>query len=121
MQDSKKEVGKKGESFAEEYLKGKGYQILGRNLACRYGEIDLVAKKKNLLYFVEIKRRRGNEYGSALESISPQKIRRIKRTAEYLLCQHPDWQTLIPFFSVVAIDESVSSGVQVDFLPDAFQ
>ena len=58
---STKEVGNFGEQIAEKYLENKGYQILDRNYSCRFpgspqkGEIDIVAKKADIISFVEVK------------------------------------------------------------------
>lgn len=119
---STRDKGAIGEDIAEKYLKSQGYDILGRNLSCRYGEIDLVARKKDRLFFVEIKRRRGNDFGSAIEAVSNIKQKRIRKSAEYFLFKNKEWQKLIPFFSVVAIDEDLEgcSDPRIEFLPDAF-
>jgi len=121
MNKTKREIGDEGESVAERYLKSQGYRIIGKNMECRYGEIDIVARKENCLYFVEIKSRSGSTYGSALESISEEKMGRIRRTAEALLLKHKDWQDLIPFLSALAIDEDKNGDVKIEFLPDAFE
>ncbi len=118
---SRKKTGDQGEDRAESYLKQEGFKILGKNMISRYGEIDLVAQKDDQLYFVEVRKRIGTEYGSALESITPRKIMRIKKTAQYLLMKHSEWQQLVPFFSVIAIDETISEGEQIEFLRDAFE
>lgn len=49
------EIGKKGEDVAYFYLKNKNFTILDRNYNCRGGEIDIVARKNNKLYFIEVK------------------------------------------------------------------
>lgn len=51
------ETGKIGEEIAVAYLKQNGYQIIERNFECRQGEIDIIAKDKNDLVFVEVKTR----------------------------------------------------------------
>ena len=79
-----------------------------------------MAQKNNHLHFVEIRRRIGDGYGQALESITSKKISRIRKTAEYLLMQEKKWQDFVPFFSVVAIDENERGEVNIEFLPDAF-
>lgn len=119
---STRDKGTVGEDIAEKYLKSQGYDILGRNLNCRYGEIDLVARKKDHLFFVEIKLRKGNDFGSAIEAVSSTKQKRIRKSAEYFLFKKKEWQKLIPFFSVVAIDEDQDgqSAPRIEFLPDAF-
>jgi putative endonuclease len=118
-----REKGSVGEDVAERYLKKLGYKILGRNMTCRYGEIDLVAQKKNCLYFVEIKRRVGKTFGMALEAVSTTKQSRIRKSAEHFLYRNREWQKLIPYFSVIAIDEDPEGlmAPQIEFLPDAFQ
>lgn len=120
MKESTKKTGDKGEEIAEAYLKVQGYKILAKNLSCRYGEIDIVAQKKNHLFFVEIRRRIGETYGSALESITKKKLLRIRKTAQYYLGRERQWEKLVPFFSVVAIDEDADGKVKIEFLPDAY-
>ncbi|MBF0106119.1 MAG: YraN family protein [Deltaproteobacteria bacterium] len=121
MELTKKQIGAEGEDEAEQYLIKRGYKIIGRNMNTRYGEIDLVAQKQNCLYFVEIRRRVGGAYGSALESLSSEKINRIKKTAHALLFKNKGWSQLIPFFSVIAIDETRDGRKTIEFMPDAFE
>ncbi len=119
---STRQMGDIGEAMAAEYLEKQGFEILGRNLHCRYGEIDLVAQKKTSLYFIEIKRRVGATHGKAIDAISPTKIKRIRNSANHFLFKNPTWQKLIPYFSVVAIDEDPTGATppKIEFLPDAF-
>ncbi len=49
------EIGKIGEVIAADFLIKNGYTILGKNFSCHYGEIDIIAMKKNVLHFVEVK------------------------------------------------------------------
>lgn len=107
--------------MAQDYLEKEGYTILGKNMTSRYGEIDLVAQKNDQLFFVEVRRRIGGEYGSALESITSKKVVRIRKTAQHLLMKHAEWRKLVPFFSVLSIDESGAQGEQIEFLRDAFE
>lgn len=119
MKFFKKQIGDAGEDLATDYLKENGFKILDRNLSCPYGEIDLVAAKKDHLYFVEIRRRTNKKYGSALESITFAKQNKIRKSAQYFLNKNKDWQEKIPFFSVLAIDD-VEGFPKIEFLPDAF-
>lgn len=52
------EVGLKAEDICSKYLQSKGYKILEQRFKCKAGEIDIIAYKKNLLAFVEVKRRK---------------------------------------------------------------
>ncbi len=117
----KKKIGADGEQMAENYLVNLGYKILARNVNCRYGEIDIIAAKTNRLYFVEIRRRRSDDYGTALESISDEKMGRIRRAAESIRLANSEWREMIPFLSVVAIDEDTNGKTKIEFLPDAFE
>ena len=115
----KQSTGKSGEEMARNYLEEQGYHILGHNLTSPYGEIDVVALKDKNLHFVEIRTRLNDEFGSALESITKQKVLKIRKTASYLKIQNPSWNQYAPYFSVIAIDQK--DGVNhLEFLPDAF-
>lgn len=81
--------GKIGEELAKKYLEEKGYQILLPNFRTRFGEIDLIAAKNNLLVFVEVKLKREENLGKPEEMITQQKIRKIQQAAEYFLTTNP--------------------------------
>ncbi len=76
---SNRDFGNKGEDLACEYLKKNGYEILERNKHfSRYCEIDIIAKVKNKVVFVEVKTRRTNSCGSPLEAVTRSKYNNIK-------------------------------------------
>lgn len=77
----RRKVGKYGENIAADYLGSLGYQVLDRNYFTKYGEIDLICIKKNVLYFVEVKYRRNVNYGTPKDGITPKKVQRIKKSA----------------------------------------
>ena len=80
-----KSLGNKGEQSAAKYLENKGYEIVICNFRTRYGEIDIIAKDKELLVFVEVKLRRSKSYGTGLEAITPHKVEKIHQVAmEYI-------------------------------------
>ncbi len=78
-------IGNKGEDLACKYLQKQGYKILERNYRIRGGEIDVVAKDKDTLVFVEVKTRYSHEYGLPLESMTPWKIRSLLKTARFYI------------------------------------
>ncbi|OGH47744.1 MAG: hypothetical protein A3A51_04900 [Candidatus Levybacteria bacterium RIFCSPLOWO2_01_FULL_39_10] len=78
-----------GEDLAANFLKKKGYKIIDRNFRLGYGEIDIIAVKKNTLVFVEVKTRRGSLYGTPFEQISSNKLRTIVRTAQFYKLNNP--------------------------------
>lgn len=57
------ELGRYGEDLATDYLKDQGYDVLERNIRYRFGEVDIIAKKENMLIVVEVKTRRTHTYG----------------------------------------------------------
>lgn len=82
---NKRKQGSQYEAFAAEYLERNGYRIVDRNYHGPGGELDLVAARDGTLIFVEVKMRSGTEFGSPLEAITPEKRRRILRTARHYL------------------------------------
>ena len=82
-------LGKFAENRAEKMLADAGLSILCRNYRCRQGEIDLIAQDGDTLVFVEVRSRGRQDYGSAAESISSTKQRRIIATARHYLATLP--------------------------------
>jgi len=75
-------VGLKAEDKAVEYLKKYGYSIVERNFHSRFGEIDIVAKKDDILHFIEVKYSKKYD---AIERITPKKFQRIIKTIDYYI------------------------------------
>ncbi|MFQ5472424.1 MAG: YraN family protein [Dehalococcoidia bacterium] len=82
MPDPRRGLGDLGERLAERHLLAKGYRILERNFRIREGEIDLIAEVGGTLVFVEVRARRGARMGTAIESVTPAKQRRLVALAE---------------------------------------
>jgi len=80
MMSYNKEKGKLGENLACKYLSKNGYEIIERNKSfSRSCEIDIIAKDKNTLVFVEVKTRKNNNFGSPLEAVTRTKYNHIKQ------------------------------------------
>jgi putative endonuclease len=94
--------GRAGESAAAAFLAGLGYRIVGRNLRLPGGEIDLVALDERTLVFVEVKRRDGGRFGSALSAVDAAKRRRLRAlAADYAQVVAPQARIR---FDIVTID-----------------
>lgn len=78
-------LGKFAENRAEALLKSAGLSIVTRNWRCRHGEIDLIARDGHVLVFVEVRSRKHQEYGTAADSITATKQRRIILAARQYL------------------------------------
>ncbi|MEE8408290.1 MAG: YraN family protein [Myxococcota bacterium] len=77
--------GAAAEELAADYLRNEGYRIVARNHRCAGGELDLVAWDGDILCFIEVRSRASDAFGDPLETITPQKIRRVVRAArDYL-------------------------------------
>lgn len=75
----------RGETLAVWYLEKNGYKILEQNYRNRMGEIDIIAREKKTLVFVEVKSRRSIRYGSPKWAVTPKKQRKISMVALYYL------------------------------------
>ena len=87
-------VGVRGEDIAASFLEKKQHKILERNYRTKRGEIDIISQKydeatgENVLVFVEVKARRGLQFGRALEAMTTEKMERVRRAAEFYMTHH---------------------------------
>jgi putative endonuclease len=95
--------GEPGEGYAAQALLGMGYRILRRNFSCRFGEIDIIAVKGDIIAFVEVKTRRPGGMVSGVEAVTPAKQRRIVAAAMiWMKATGCDLQPRFDIASVVA-------------------
>ena len=80
-------LGRIGEEVAATYLQIKGYAILAKNFTVKIGEIDLIAKDKGVLVFVEVKTRRSLQFGNPAEAVNYYKQKKIIKVAQWYLQQ----------------------------------
>lgn len=81
--------GLEGEGKATEYLKSRGFQLVQSRFKSRHGEVDLIARKEGILYFIEVKYRPDSRLGSGLMSITAEKKLRLMDAAGVYLIDHP--------------------------------
>ncbi len=98
------EDGRKAEEMAAAYLEHRGWKVLARNYRCRYGELDIVARRGGLLSFVEVRYRRDGALASPLESLDHRKLLRIRRSAECYLAHHPGLRLLERRMDVILLE-----------------
>jgi putative endonuclease len=94
---SKRRLGDLGEDVCCKYLKNKGFSVIERNYLKPWGEIDIVAKKAEKLYFVEVKTVSRESSYRPEDNVHPAKIKRLHRVIQtYLLARKVkkdvDWQ-----------------------------
>ena len=86
----RQETGILGEKLAAGFLQKQGYHILQTNYRCPEGEVDIVARYKDRLVFVEVRTKRSSEFGSPEESITPAKMDKLRRVAAHYRQKHDD-------------------------------
>jgi putative endonuclease len=105
--NQKEALGAWGEYYAARLYQKAGFQILLRNSFNRsgkqLGEIDLIARRGEVLVFVEVKTRVSTQFGLPEESISYFKRQRLVRSAQWFLAKFPDYGRLRPRIDVCAI------------------
>ncbi len=115
------DTGALGERAAAAYFRRKGYRIVGANVRCRFGEIDLIVSDEVYLVFAEVKTRSPGSLSFPREAVDARKQERIIKTALLYLSRHPT--ALQPRFDVVEVtagDGTDFSHWKINHLPDAF-
>ncbi|KAF3980987.1 MAG: YraN family protein [Methylococcales symbiont of Hymedesmia sp. n. MRB-2018] len=106
--------GEKSEQIACDYLLKQGLSLLEKNFSCRYGEVDLIMKDFNTLVIVEVRFRKSNKFGGAIESITEKKQAKIiAATQFYLMCNKLNHAIR---FDVIAL----SNNTEINWIKNAF-
>jgi putative endonuclease len=114
----KKELGKKGEDLALRFLKKNGYRIFARNYVCKMGEIDIIAKEKDTLAFIEVKTRTSTAFGPPQLAVNSAKQMQLSKVALYFL-KEKGIEDVKARFDVVAILLG-PKGPEIELIRDAF-
>ena len=117
--EARRAQGDAAEDRACRHLGGAGFTIVERNFRTRGGEIDIVARKGNVLAFVEVRSREVPDYGTPEESVTPAKRRRIVAAARRYLSKVPPSSWREARFDVIAIEGSGKNAVLRHY-PGAF-
>ncbi len=97
-----RDTGLEGEDFAVRFLKSKGYRIIERNFRTRYGEIDIVARRKAEIVFLEVKTRSSDSFGVPQEAVDRRKLSKISTVASHFI-QKKGLENFSIKFEIVAI------------------
>ena len=113
-------LGTRGEELAAAFLTRAGLEVVARNYRSRLGEIDLVARDRDELVFVEVKTRSSTAFGEPAEAVSPRKARRLRTlAARWLAERRPPYTTELRF-DVVSVLRSRIGAAHVVHLRGAF-
>ena len=113
---NKRKIGSEKEKVAASYLINQGYSIVEMNFFSRNGEIDIIARDANYLVFVEVKYRKDQKLGFAVEAVNYGKMQSIIRTARYYMYSQGYAEDTPCRFDVVAIQ-----GSEVSLIQNAFE
>ena len=95
------ELGKKGEQLAVDFLLKNGYAIVARNYRYQKAEVDIIAKKEDVVAVVEVKTRSTNNFGNPQDFVKPKQIQRLVKAIDaYVIANDLDVEVR---FDVVAI------------------
>ena len=111
--------GRFGEEQAARYLQRRGYRIEARNFRCRFGEIDIIARRGRYLVFVEVKQRQDRRFAEAREYVTGRKQARILAAARLYLAQNET--DLQPRFDVIEVYGGEGERTKIVHLENAFE
>ncbi len=115
----KKHIGQLGEKEAVRYLKKKKYKIIETNYTNYYGEIDIIAKDKNCVVFVEVKTRTSTDFGYASQAVNWRKQKKLKLLAQTY--DEKSYDMNIRFDIVeVYIDKKSNNIIRIHHIENAF-
>lgn len=86
--DNRRQTGMFGEELVAKELTRQGYKILDRNWRTQAGELDIIAEKKGILYFVEVRTKSSASFGTPAESITLHKQAKLNTMALLYLQAH---------------------------------
>ncbi len=112
-------TGKAGEEMAAQHLTKLGYRILERNYRCPLGEIDIIARERDILVFVEVKSRRTEKFGDPELAVGQAKQKKITLISLSYLSEK-SYPPLNVRFDVVAV-KIRPQGTEIKLFRDAFE
>lgn len=112
------ETGKTGEDLATIYLENKGYSIIERNFRSRRNEVDIIANKKTILHFVEVKTRSNLDFALPEAKVKGPKLKHLKEAAEAYLFLHPEWKDIQ--FDILSIINKADGNTSYFMIEDVF-
>jgi putative endonuclease len=113
-------LGRAAENIAADFLRVQGLEILERNYLRRVGELDIVARERDVLVIAEVRTRSSDRYGGAAASVDPRKQQRLIRAASQLLQQRRDFSQLRVRFDVLVVSEMDAGCGRVEWIRHAF-
>lgn len=115
-------LGAWGEALAAEYLRKKHYKLIASGYRSRFGEIDLIARNRKCLVFVEVKLRKSDSYAKAREYVDRRKQEKLKLTASLYLSENPtELPARFDIIEIYAPEGTATVRPEIYHMEDAFQ
>jgi putative endonuclease len=114
-----RDLGRAGEEIAGAYLQKKKFKIICRGFRFHKGEIDIIARDRDTLVFIEVKTRRNLDFGRPEDAVTPLKQNQIRRLAEAYLALN-NLADVPCRFDVLALSWNEEGDPQVHHIQDAF-
>lgn len=109
--------GNAGEDLACRYLEKQGYEILERNKHySRFCEIDIIARHKNSIVFIEVKTRKSNAYGAPAEAITKTKYENLKKGVQFYLSENK-----VKNYRIDAICITINPELKIEHMKNIFK
>jgi len=112
--------GARYEDIALAYLERAGLALIARNYHCRYGELDLVMRERDVVVFVEVRYRGASRFGDGVDSVGAAKRAKLVRAASAFLAEHPRLAGAACRFDVLAIGGG-EDAPSMDWRQNAFE
>ena len=121
MLTARQQSGRRAEELAAEFLRAQGFEILQRNYLRRLAELDVIARRADLLVIAEVRTRSSAAFGGAAASVDRRKQQRISRAATALLQQRADLARLAVRFDVVVVSDPHGAAPRIEWIQHAFE
>jgi len=112
--------GAAAEDLAAKYLEARGLSVIGRNLRCKVGELDLVCLDGEVLVIIEVRQRARTDFGGALASVTWRKRRKLIRATQFYWQRQAGWRSRTLRFDVVALQGELGAQ-EITWIKDAFR
>ena len=108
-----------GEAEVAAWLRRRGYELLAHSYHCRFGEIDLIARKRGVISFVEVKLRSSVRFGLPREAVDARKQEKLRKTALCYLSEH-ELDCPVQFDVAEVYTDAAGEKHRIEYLENAF-
>lgn len=111
------DFGKESEELAQQFLQNKGYNILAKNWRWQKAEVDIIAKEKDIIVFVEVKARETDVFINPQEAVNKKKIKLLVLASEQFLLEN-EWDNEVRFDIITILGKEKST---INHIQNAFE